>query len=79
MCLVRMVYRDFWMFFLKLPDDEYYSKCIRYRLIREQFECMAECLAWEKVFYLDDSATAADDLKNNEKAMKELIETGRKL
>lgn len=52
---------------------------IQYRLISEQFECMAEYLAWEKVFYRDYSATGAEELRSNEAAMKELEAIGKEL
>lgn len=52
---------------------------IQYRLIREQFECMAEYLAWEKVFYRDYSASGSEELRSNEAAMKELEAIGKEL
>ena len=48
----------------------------QYKLIRRQFECIAEYLDWEILFYKPYYATAKDDLKNNAEAMAELAALG---
>lgn len=49
---------------------------IQYELIRKQFECMGEFLAWDMVFHKSYSAGAGDELAKNEAAIKELEQLG---
>lgn len=51
----------------------------QYRLIKEQFTCMAEYLAWDTVFYQSISATGTDDLKNDRARMEQLTRMGAEL
>lgn len=52
---------------------------IQYRLIREQFECIAKHLNWDLEFYKAYSGSGLDDLKDNDKAIDELKALGKSL
>lgn len=49
---------------------------IQYELIRKQFECMGEFLAWDMVFHKSYSASAGDELAQNTEVMAELEQLG---
>lgn len=51
----------------------------QYELIRKQFECMAQFLDWDLLFFKPFYATGKDEIKNNETLVKELVELGAKL
>ena len=49
----------------------------QYDLIRRQFECMADYLSWNVLFYRPYSANAKDELAKDVEVMKELETLGR--
>ena len=53
---------------------ETYDK--QYKLIKSQFDCISEYLAWDILFYNAYSATKTDDLANNESSIRELEHLG---
>ena len=48
----------------------------QYKLIKSQFECISEYLAWDILFYNAYLATKTDDLANNESSIRELEHLG---
>ena len=48
----------------------------QYKLIKSQFDCISEYLAWDILFYNAYSATKTDDLANNESSIRELEHLG---
>lgn len=52
---------------------------IQYELIRKQFDCIADYLAWDMLFQKSYYANEADDLAKDTDAMKELEELGKNL
>ena len=51
----------------------------QYRIIREQFGCMAEYMKWETVFYKSYSASGVSDLAADNEAVSELKSIGLSL
>ena len=51
----------------------------QYALIRGQFKCISEYLAWDILFHKDYYASAKDDLAKNTEAVAELKAEGEKL
>ena len=51
----------------------------QYDLIKGQFDCIAEYLSWDVLFYKPYSANAKDELAKDPEAMKELEELGKAL
>ena len=52
---------------------------VQYELIKKQFDCMAQFLGWEILFYKPIFATDKNDIKNDSALVNELIELGRGL
>ena len=48
----------------------------QYKLIKSQFDCISEYLAWDILFYNAYSATKTDDLANNESSIRDLEHLG---
>lgn len=51
----------------------------QYALIKSQFECMANYLSWDMLFYKPFYATGKDDIKSDAETVTELIELGKSL
>ena len=52
---------------------------MEYKLIKSQFDCISEYLAWNMLFYNAYSANKTDDLANNESSIRELESLGTML
>lgn len=52
---------------------------IQYRLIHDQFACIADHLNWEQAFYLPLSAWAPGEISNDQEAMAQVTEAVEKL
>ena len=51
----------------------------QYSIIRDQFDCISDYLGWDILFYKPFYATDADELKNDESIMAELVELGQRI
>ena len=51
----------------------------QYAIIKDQFDCIADYLDWDLLFYKPFYATGAGELKNNAKAIGELVELGKNI
>ncbi|MDO5156150.1 MAG: flavodoxin family protein [Eubacteriales bacterium] len=51
----------------------------QYELIKKQFECMAQYLSWDILFYKSFYATGKDEIRNDDALVKELAELGRSI
>ena len=52
---------------------------VQYDLIKKQFECIAEYLNWNVLFYKPYSANERDELAQDKEAMKEMEQLGKEV